>query len=235
MTIQPQDLLGALSGGRVLDVATGSGGFVHFLRAGLAGYSEIIGVDTSLRGAAAFASAFEGVPEIQFGQMDALRLNFPDAAFDTVSIANSLHHFDQPRLVLNEMLRVLRPGGYFILAEMYHDGQSVAQMTHVLLHHWWAAVDRAEGMVHHETYRREQLLGMFQHLGLVDTVFHDLADTEADPFDAETLAELEGVIIRYIQRAAGRLDLQSQGEQLRLRLRQVGFQSASSLLAIGRH
>ena len=31
----PKELFGHLSGGRVLDVATGSGGFIHFLLEGL--------------------------------------------------------------------------------------------------------------------------------------------------------------------------------------------------------
>ena len=43
----PKDILGHISGGRVLDVATGSGGFIHFLLDGLKDYIEILGVDNN--------------------------------------------------------------------------------------------------------------------------------------------------------------------------------------------
>ena len=45
----PQDILGQISATRVLDVATGSGNFIHFLVEGLNDYVEIIGVDNNER------------------------------------------------------------------------------------------------------------------------------------------------------------------------------------------
>jgi len=229
----PKDLIGHISGGYVLDVATGNGGFIHFLLEGLKEYAEIIGIDTNERAAASFAETFKDAHRIRFAPMDAQQMNFPNASFDTVCIANSLHHFDHPEAVLGEMLRVLRHGGYFILTEMYCNGQTETQLTHVLLHHWWAAVDRAGGIVHNETYRREQLLDMFKGLNLDNAVLNDLSDTDDDPRQPEILASLEPVIDRYSQRAEGHIDLQTHGEELRQRLRQIGFHGATSLLAIG--
>ena len=43
----PKEILGHISGGRVLDVAIGSCGFIHFLLDGLKDYIEIIGVDNN--------------------------------------------------------------------------------------------------------------------------------------------------------------------------------------------
>ena len=43
----PKEILGHISGGRVLNVATGSGGFIHFLLDGLKDYIQIIGVDNN--------------------------------------------------------------------------------------------------------------------------------------------------------------------------------------------
>jgi ubiquinone/menaquinone biosynthesis C-methylase UbiE len=230
----PKELIGWISGGSVLDVATGVGGFIHFLVAGLKDYREIIGIDTAERAAAAFAQTFKDTPAVRFEPTDVLNMGFPSASFDTVSIANSLHHFDAPQVVLSETLRVLRPGGYFILSEMYCDGQTETQMTHVHLHHWWAAVDRFYGVVHHETYTRDHLVSMIVSLGLEDLMLHDLSDTDEDPRSAETLSSLEPVIDRYIQRAEGHPALQAHGEELRLRLHQVGFHGAASLFAVGK-
>ncbi len=162
----PQQILGTISGGKVLDAATGSGGFIPFLIEGLHDFDEIIGIDTTDRGAPTFAAAFTDRPNIHFAQMDAAQLDWPDASFDTICISNSLHHLaDVPR-VLAELDRVLKPGGHFIISEMYRDGQTTEQQTHVELHHWWAAVDTAQGVTHRETYTREQLMAIIATLNL---------------------------------------------------------------------
>jgi len=228
------EILGHISGERVLDIATGNGGFIHFLLDGLKDYTEIIGIDTNPRGATVFAEAFMDKPNIHFELGDGLRLNYPAAAFDTVSISNSLHHFESPQAVLNEMTRLLRPGGHLILSEMYRDRQTETQMTHVYLHHWWGAIDRTAGIIHNETFLREELIAMFTKLGLSDPSFHELSDTDEDPKKPEFLAELASAIDRYIQRAEGHPDLQAQGEELRQRIYEIGFHSAASLIAIGK-
>lgn len=231
---EPKDILGRIPGGRVLDVATGSGGFIHFLLEGLQEYHEIIGVDIKERAADAFAEAFKDRPDIHFEVMDALHLKFEDHSFDLVSISNSLHHFEDPSAVLHEMLRVLRPGGHLLIAEMYRDGQIETQMTHVDLHHWWGAVDKLSGVVHRETYRRAELVEMVTGLGLDGTALYDLAGTDDDPRDPAILAELDPVFERYLQRAEGHPDLQARGAELRRRVVEVGFHSATTLLALGR-
>jgi SAM-dependent methyltransferase len=228
--IEPKDLIGHVPGGRVLDVATGSGGFIHFLLDGLKDYTEITGIDTNERAAAAFAEAFKEKPGVRFEKMDAEHLAFSDGSFDTVSIANSLHHFDHPQAVLAEMKRVLRPGGHLILAEMYRDGQTETQMIHVLLHHWWAAIDRAIGVVHNETFCRADILAMLA--GWKGLEIHDLSETDEDPKAAEILNELDAIINRYIQRAEGHPYLQAQGEELRKRVHEIGFHGAASLLIV---
>jgi len=231
--LTPKDILGHISAGRVLDVATGAGGFIHFLMEGLAGYTEITGIDANPKAATAFAAAFQDKPDISFQTGDALQLDFPDACFDLVCISNSLHHFDEPQRALRQMERVLRPGGRLIVSEMYCDGQTDTQMTHVHLHHWWAAVDRSAGIVHHDTYTRAELVELVSALRLTDLAFYDLADTDEDPKAPQILAELTPVFDRYIQRAASHPDLQARGEALRARVAEIGFHGATTLLAVG--
>jgi ubiquinone/menaquinone biosynthesis C-methylase UbiE len=231
--VDPREILKHIPGGRILDVATGSGGFIHLLMNGLKDYTEIIGVDNNDIAALHFADSFKEKTDIHFKKMDAHQLGFPDSSFDTVCLANSLHHFENPRVALQEMMRVLRPCGYFILAEMYRDRQTETQMTHVHLHHWWAAVDRINGGIHNETFLREEINAFLTQLELKSLALYDLSDIGENPKNVENLTELDLVIDQYIQRAAGHPILQDRGEELRKRLKEIGVHSAASLFAVG--
>jgi SAM-dependent methyltransferase len=233
----PEELLGTIMGGRVLDVASGGGGFVRLLQNSLRSFETIVGIDTSERAAAAFSSSFEGEPRIQFVSMDSAHMSFDDASFDTVSISNSLHHMSDLERTLDEMVRVLRPGGTLIVSEMYRDGQTDTQMTHVLLHDWWAAVDSRTGTFHSPTFTRAEIVRCVGGLGLLDVTVEDIADPATDPWDPEETTQLDGVIDRYISQSAPlpeALQLRNAGEDLRHRLHTVGVRSATQLFAMGR-
>jgi ubiquinone/menaquinone biosynthesis C-methylase UbiE len=229
----PKDLLGHLPGGQVLDIATGTGNFIHFLLEGLPVATDIIGVDANERVAGAFAETFKDRSNVHFELGDALHLHHGSESFDLVCISNSLHHFADPLPVLCEMKRVLRPSGHLLVAEMYCDDQIETQVTHVHLHHWWAAVDTVTGILHRETYQRHKLIEMITGLGLEELALYDLSDTTEDPKRVEILTELDPVFERYIQRADGHPELQARGDELRKRVREIGFHGASTLVALG--
>ena len=230
--MEAKELIGQVSGGKVLDVATGNGGFIHFLLEGLQDYEEILGIDTKEGIESVFAEQFARKP-IHYQSMDAAQMEFEDASFDTVCISNSLHHMPDVSRTLREMLRVLKPGGTFIVSEMYRDNQTETQMTHVHLHHWWAAVDQTQGIFHGETFRRDEIIEMVAGLGLGEMRVHDVFEPEGDPLDPEILAQIDPVIERYIERANGYPDLQTKGEKLRQRLKEIGFDGATALFIVG--
>jgi ubiquinone/menaquinone biosynthesis C-methylase UbiE len=231
-----EEVLNTICGGRILDVATGSGGFLTFLLDNIRDFTEITGIDLNQHSLDAARKAFVR-DNIHFLQMDASRMEFPDDHFDTVCIANSLHHMADLPGVLSEMRRVCKPGGQFIISEMYRDGQTDTQQTHVALHHWWAAVDTAEGILHHETYTRIDIVAITERMGLKSQESYDLKDLETNPKDPELIQELDGIIDRYSERAMrldGGPELQQRGEALRQRLHQVGLHGATSLFVIGK-
>ena len=98
--------LSRVSGGRVLDVATGEGGFVELLVGGLESYTQIVGVDASERAVGVARRTFDQA-EIHFIQMDAERLGFKGGCFEVVNTSGSLHHLANVPRVLAEMKRVL--------------------------------------------------------------------------------------------------------------------------------
>jgi ubiquinone/menaquinone biosynthesis C-methylase UbiE len=231
-----EQLLSTTDAGRVLDIATGNGGFIHLLIGTLKSYSEIIGVDASEQGFRSGLQAFEG-KQVHFQHMEAECLDFPNASFDTVSISNSLHHMKNLCKVSSEMLRVLKPGGNLLIAEMVCDNQTKTQMSHVLLHHWWAAIDTANGITHLETFTRKSIVDFCSTLSLSLMNFYEHADLASNPKQKDLMDELDSVIDRYLQKAAGTMDeknLCDQGEELRKRIRRIGFHSATQLFMIGK-
>jgi ubiquinone/menaquinone biosynthesis C-methylase UbiE len=229
--------LAKISARKILDVATGSGGFITFMLDNIMGFDEITGIDRDGKPLQAARKAFpQGT--IRFQQMDAAQLDFPDDHFDMVCLSNSLHHMENLPGTLAEMKRVCKPGGYFIISEMYRDDQSETQKTHVALHHWWAAVDTANGIVHHETYTRQEIVDLVGKIGLQSVGYYDLIDIKANPKDPELVADLDGIIDHYIQRAQAKqsqVELVQRGEQLRRMVHEVGFHGATTLFVLGRN
>ncbi|MEV6198889.1 methyltransferase domain-containing protein [Streptomyces sp. NPDC051771] len=60
----------------------------------------------------------EGVANVVFQQGDAARLPFPDDSFSLVVTRFSLHHVASPGAVAAELVRVCRPGGRVVVADM---------------------------------------------------------------------------------------------------------------------
>ncbi len=77
--------LRGIYGGRILDVATGSGDFINTLMKMLKNYDSFIGIDTSAKDLESAKKRFEGEP-VEFLEMDAEHLKFGDNSFDTVCI-----------------------------------------------------------------------------------------------------------------------------------------------------
>lgn len=233
-TVDGSELLAGIHGGRVLDAATGGGRFIVYLRDRLADYSEILGVDRDETVAARFTERFGEDPRIRFEAMDAGDLRLAARSFDTVSIAHALCEFEEPSRVLSGLVGVIRDGGHLIVAEPYRDQVSAATMSHVLLHDWWAAVERLAGSDHRGYRPRSDLVREIEALGLRELRLVDVPNTESDPMDREVLAELDELADRYVRLAAGDFELRARGKALMKRVHDVGFQPATALLAVGR-
>ncbi|MCE0484458.1 MAG: class I SAM-dependent methyltransferase [Methylacidiphilales bacterium] len=101
---------------RVLDLATGSGDVILALKRNSAYAETAVGADFCLP--MLQQARAKGAPNLTAG--DAMRLPFPDASFDAITISFGLRNVADRRAGLAEMRRVLRPGGRAYVLEFSH-------------------------------------------------------------------------------------------------------------------
>lgn len=61
---------------------------------------------------------------------DAENLSFPDRSFDTVFSINVFHHLEKPLVVLDDIIRLLRPGGKIVLNDFSDKGLEIINACH---------------------------------------------------------------------------------------------------------
>ena len=234
MTDILKQAFGNISGGRVLDGATGEGVFIRTLVENLKSFVEVIGID--LYEYTKDAGSIFTTENVYFSQMDASRLGFKDETFNTVSLSNSLHHMKEISPCIIEMKRVLKPGGHFIFREVHGDIQSEPQFTDMYIHHWVAEIDSAFGDIHNKTFSRQGLVDLINGVGLSNVKFYDIPYTDMDPRGEAEIEENKGIIDRYIRAAKevpGYKVFKQRGEELRKRLHMVGIQWEPELIVVG--
>jgi ubiquinone/menaquinone biosynthesis C-methylase UbiE len=63
----------------------------------------------------------EDLGNVEFGVGDATALELEDGSFDGAITRFSLHHIPAPRRVVEEMARVVRPGGWVVISDHARD------------------------------------------------------------------------------------------------------------------
>ncbi|MGH9239441.1 MAG: class I SAM-dependent methyltransferase [Vicinamibacterales bacterium] len=94
---------------RVLEVGTGTGANLPVLDA--LGVRQVVGCDVSAEALRYSARGHAG----PLAAADAARLPFKDSSFDLVMAADVIEHLDDDCAALAEFVRILKPGGHFIL------------------------------------------------------------------------------------------------------------------------
>jgi demethylmenaquinone methyltransferase/2-methoxy-6-polyprenyl-1,4-benzoquinol methylase len=128
-------------GSRVLDVATGTGDLAIELFKRVSPGGAVVGADFSegmlklarVKGAKALegmpsrpvgasngspSSTRRGATDLTFEWADALELPYPDDSFDAATVGFGARNFSDLRKGLEEMVRVVRPGGRVVVLEM---------------------------------------------------------------------------------------------------------------------
>lgn len=112
--------MGVPPAGKLLDIGTGPGFVAIQVARRLPESVRVTGLDLS---AAMLAVAAENARraglngQVSWREGDAKAMPFADGEFDWVVSSGSLHHWEDPLAVLNEIARVLKPGGRCIVRD----------------------------------------------------------------------------------------------------------------------
>jgi ubiquinone/menaquinone biosynthesis C-methylase UbiE len=113
------DLLALRPGMEVADVGAGSGLFSRLIaqRVGPAGTVYAVEISASLLDHITNTARTMGLENVKavLGEPKSPRL--PEQSVDVVFIADSYHHFEHPREMLQGIKKALRPGGFFLLID----------------------------------------------------------------------------------------------------------------------
>ncbi len=148
--------------GTLLDVGTGSGNFIPYLSDAMPG-AKITGVDPNVE---SLEEARVAYPEVDFLEMKGEKLLFGDNKFDVASISMALHHLPNVVKTLSEMQRVVKPGGWIVVNELFADHLNAAQEVQKTIHHWRSRIDRLKGVAHNETFKKQEILERVEKAGL---------------------------------------------------------------------
>jgi SAM-dependent methyltransferase len=125
------EMLSISPGDRVLDVACGPGNFTRdFARA--AGDDLVVGVDAS-GPMLAVAVRDTDSANVAYLRGDACELPFRDASFDAICCFAALYLIDDPMRALDEIIRVLAPGGRVALLTSCNRGPVSAHATNAVV------------------------------------------------------------------------------------------------------
>ncbi len=181
------ELLSAAPGQVVLDVGCGVGDDVRALAAIVGPTGQVLGLDLSQTLIAeAHARSKEKGLQTHFARGDSCHLPFPDDSFDAVRSERMLQHLREPQRAVNEMARVVKPGGRVVAFDPDWDLMAIDSsdltLTRKIVHFRTDLI--ATGSV------GRQLPRLFADAGLVDVTAVPMASVLTSLAAASTL-ELE--------------------------------------------
>ncbi len=159
---------------RVLDVGCGSGLAVYLAanRIGRRRGGFAAGCDISHGMLSQRTAPPPGAAPSFFVVASAQSLPYKSASFEAILITAAFHHFPAPHEALNELRRVLAPGGTLVIGEVCRD-RSLGTWIFDRLHRWFEPG-------HVKYYRRDELRVLLEQTGFERIELRELSPSWAE-------------------------------------------------------
>lgn len=146
---QAMAMAGVAAGKIAADIGAGTGFITEGL---LARNISVIAVDQSEAMLAEMKAKFAGQP-VTYALGDAHTIGIADQTVDYVFANMFLHHVEKPSDVIEEMVRILKPGGKLVIADM---DEHKSEFLRIEQHDRWLG------------FRREDIACWFKETGLMN-------------------------------------------------------------------
>ena len=152
------DLVPADPAARWVEIACGPG---LIARAMAPRVGSVLGVDLTpaMVEKARSEAAAAGVENVDFALGDATALDIPDDAVDGAITRFSVHHIPAPVRVLEEMRRVVRPGGWVVVSDFVTDDDGEAAA-------WQEGIERLRDPSHWALLTPSRIAALGERIGL---------------------------------------------------------------------
>jgi SAM-dependent methyltransferase len=137
------DVLSPRAGERIIDVGYGPGLLVHDLATEVGPEGHVLGVDTSLPMLQLAERRCADLPQVELIEGDAENLPADNETFDAVACIQVLLYIADVDRVLEEMRRVLKPGGRIVVMETDWRGAVLNSTAPMLTDKMMAAWDQS--------------------------------------------------------------------------------------------
>jgi ubiquinone/menaquinone biosynthesis C-methylase UbiE len=217
----------------ILDAGTGSGDFIAVLK-DVFPHIPITGIDPDL---GSLNEAIQKYPDVLFKEMSAENLGFADNSFDLASISMALHHLPDIQTSLKEMQRIVKPGGWIIVNELFSDNLNPAQEVHKMFHHFRSRIDRLNGIYHQESFEKEQILQMVKASGIeIQLSFENTIETNLIAGEGELEVKVDKMKqhLERIKSLPEYGNFKPEIEEFRERSLKHGFQPATRVVVVGK-
>ncbi len=221
---------------RVLEVGVGRGDFLSILVDCFNTDTHYTGIDTEQSHLDMATKTFKD-QNVELCVMNGEKMEFSNDLFDIAFISNTLHHLPDPKLVLEEMKRVVKLGGYVVVHEMINENQSEKQNVHVWIHHLCADIDRTLGVHHAHTYKKTEIRNLLAELDL--SIIREVEYLVQDEQDIGDEKEILDNTFSALNKRIDEIHESDIKEAFRQRLNQekekvyeIGFAMATEYLAV---
>jgi len=219
---------------KILDVGTGRGDFISLIDYLYKNYSEICGIDLVDGLLESNRKAFKDNERVSFVKDDILNSKLPASSYDIISLSNTLHHLGDINKTLDKMTDLLKDDGIIIINEMFSDNLSKAQISHRLLHHFAAKVDRILGRYHDETFTKDEIVRIVADTdGLLIEEHWEMSYPDNQVItDVGNFQNLIDRLLKMVENSSEYEQLDTEAQEIKNYLDENGFKSATQLLCI---